>query len=289
MDIDPQEIGRNYAPALAIVANAKDVLGQLERAARRRARRRSRPRGPTRRGAWSWRAPGSRRGRASGRTTWPRTGAPTPGRCGPSACSPTCRAALPDDGILLADVGVHHNWIVQEWPAYAPRTALQSWGFASMGFGVAGVLGAKLAAPDRAAVAVVGDGGFMLMPSVVATAVQNSLPAVWLVWNNRGFISIRDQQFGYFGAGRELATSFRDSTGAPYSADFAALARSMGADGITVEAPGELAGALDAALASGRPTVVDARVDPDVAPPAPASWDLPPLPHPEPTIGWHET
>ena len=158
------------------------------------------------------------------------------------------RAVLPDDGILVADVGVHHNWIVQEWPAYAPRTALQSWGFASMGFGVAGVLGAKLAAPDRAAVAVVGDGGFMLMPSVVATAVQYGLPAVWLVWNNQGFISIRDQQRGYFGAGRDLATSFvHGDTGAPYSADFAALARSMGADGITVEAPGELAGALDAA------------------------------------------
>jgi acetolactate synthase-1/2/3 large subunit len=194
---------------------------------------------------------------------------------------------LPDDGILLADVGVHHNWVVQEWPAYAARTALQSWGFASMGFGVGGVLGAKLAAPDRAAVAVVGDGGFLLMPSAVATAVQYEIPAVWLVWNNGGFISIRDQQRGYFGEGRDLATSFAHArTGAPYSADFAAMARSMGADGTTVEAPDDISGALQAALAAQRPTVLDIRVDPDAAPPAPASWDLPPLPHPEPGFGW---
>jgi acetolactate synthase-1/2/3 large subunit len=67
------------------------------------------------------------------------------------------------------------------------------------------------------------------------------------------------------------------------------MARSMGADGVTVEAPGDLAGALDAALAAERPTVLDVRVDADAAPPAPASWELPPLPHPEPTIGWHES
>ena len=66
------------------------------------------------------------------------------------------------------------------------------------------------------------------------------------------------------------------------------MARAMGADGTTVEAPGDLGGALDAALASGRPTVLDVRVDPDAAPLAPASWDLPPLPHPEPGFGWEE-
>ena len=151
-------------------------------------------------------------------------------------------------------------------------------------------LGAKLAAPDRAVVAVVGDGGFLLMPSAVATAVQYEIPAVWLVWNNQGFISIRDQQRSYFGEERQLATSFvRAGTGEPYSADFAALGRSMGATGITVEAPGELAGALEAALAGRHPTVVDVHVDPDAAQPAPASWDLPPLPHPEPSVGWSET
>jgi acetolactate synthase-1/2/3 large subunit len=156
-----------------------------------------------------------------------------------------------------------------------------------MGFGVAGVLGARLAAPSRAVAAVVGDGGFLMLPSVVATAVQYGIPAVWLVWNNGGFISIRDQQLGYFGPGRELATTFRYAdTGAPYSADFAALARSMGAQGLRVETAGDLGPALKTALGSGLPTVIDVPVAADPAQPSAATWELPPLPHPEPSFGW---
>ena len=121
---------------------------------------------------------------------------------------------------------------------------LQSWGFASMGFGMAGVLGARLAAPDRPVVAVVGDGCFLMLPSVVSTAVEYDMPAVWLVWNNGGYISIRDQQRGYFGPGRDLATSFQRAVKGdgeePYSPDFAAMARSMGAQGLTVTSPADL-------------------------------------------------
>ena len=135
--------------------------------------------------------------------------------------------------------------------------------------------------------AVVGDGGFLMLPSVVATAVEYGLPAVWLVWNNGGFISIRDQQRGYFGAGRELATSFRlAATGEPYTADYAAMARSMGAQGLRVETAGDLGPALKTALDSGRPTVIDVPVEAEAAQPSAATWQLPPLPHPEPSFGW---
>jgi acetolactate synthase-1/2/3 large subunit len=278
VDIDPAEIGRNYPPALGIVANAKDVLEQLHAAARGR--------GLSSGTHTAWRGQ-----IATWRQEWEAHVAPGRGSGAvpihPQRLLAELRRALPADGILLSDVGVHHNWIVQEWPAHAPRTILQSWGFASMGFGVGGVLGARLAAPERPCVAVVGDGGFMLMPSAVATAVQYGIPAVWVVWNNHGFISIRDQQLGYFGADREHATSFAHAdSGELYTADHAAMARAMGADGAVIHQPGELAGALEAAIASGRPTVLDVRVDRDVAPAAPASWDLPPLPNPEPNFGW---
>ncbi len=81
---------------------------------------------------------------------------------------------------------------------------------------------------------------------------------------------------------------FMDTGGKPFSADYAAMGRSMGAEGSTVEKPADLAGQLEAAIASNRPTVLDVRVDPDIRPLATGSWDLPPLPHPLPNFGWQE-
>ncbi|MGC9665396.1 thiamine pyrophosphate-binding protein [Planosporangium sp. 12N6] len=290
VDIDPSEIGRNYPAALGIVANAKDFLAQLVDAVRQRQG------GADAELVSADHAPRARwRDEIAGWTTqWEAHVAPNRGSDAvpirPERVLGDLRAVLPEDGILVSDVGVHHNWIVQEWPAFAPRTMLHSWGFASMGFGVGGSLGAKLAAPERPVVAVVGDGGFLLMPSAVATAVEYEIPVVWVVWNNQGFISIRDQQKGYFGADRELATSFLHArTGQSYTPDYAAMARSMGADGSVVERPGDLAGQLEAAIASGRPTVLDVRVSADVKTPSAATWDLPPLPHPAPTFGWPDT
>lgn len=274
VDVDPAELGRNYPVTLAVVASPRDVLGQLRAALT----------DPPDTSRWLAEIAGWGRDWEQ-HTAAGRTADATPLR--PQRVLADLRAVLPPDGILLSDVGAHHNWIVQEWPPGRPGTLLQSWGFASMCFGMAGVLGARLAAPDTPAVAVVGDGGFLMLPSVVATAVQYGIPAVWLVWNNGGFISIRDQQRGYFGAGRELATTFRYAdTGAPYSADFAALARSMGAQGLRVEKAGDLAPALQTALGSGLPTVIDVPVAADPAQPSAATWALPPLPHPEPSFGW---
>jgi acetolactate synthase I/II/III large subunit len=282
VDLDPAELGRNYPVTIGVAANPKDVLGQLRDGLRAApdARRPDRSRWLADIAAWT--------------QEWERHTAP--GRSSdasplrPERVLADLRQVLPEDGILISDVGVHHNWIVQEWPPGGPGTLLQSWGFASMCFGMAGVLGVRLAAPDTPAVAVVGDGGFLMLPSAVATAVQYALPAIWLVWNNGGCISIRDQQRGYFGAGRELATSFRyAATGEPYSADYAAMARSMGAQGLRVEAPGDLGFALKTALASGLPTVIDVPVAADPGQPSAATWELPPLPHPEPTFGWPDT
>ena len=94
-------------------------------------------------------------------------------------------------------------------------------GFGPMGFGVAGVMG-PLAAPDRPAVSVCGDGAFFMHANVLGTAVEYNIPVVWLVWNNYAYGSIRGLQRGYLG-GRELATDFHHpDTGKPYNPDFAA-------------------------------------------------------------------
>jgi acetolactate synthase-1/2/3 large subunit len=276
VDIDPAEIGRNFQPAIGIVADARLALEQLLA---------HRPDRTVRREAWLARIDGWRK-KWDAATKSARTSDAVPIR--PERLVADVRRVVPEDGIVLVDVGAHHNWMVAEYGAWKARTLLQTWGYASMGFGVAGPLGAKLAAPDRAVVTVCGDGGFVMNASAVLTAVEYEIPVVWLVWNNAGFSVIRDQQLGYFGHGRELATMFRDKHGRLVSADYAAMARSMGAEGATVEKPADLAGQLEAAIASNRPTVLDVRVDPEVRPLATGSWDLPPLPPPTPSFGWQE-
>jgi acetolactate synthase-1/2/3 large subunit len=275
VDIDASEIGRNFQPAIGIIGDARLVLQQLLGVG---------PAGtPSRNGVWLERIARWRK-RWDAVTAPPRDSDAVPIR--PERAVADLRKVVPDDGIVLADVGIHHNWLVAEWDASKTRTFLQSWGFASMGFGVAGALGAKLAAPDRPVVAVCGDGCFAMNASAVLTAVEYDIPVVWLVWNNHGYCSIRDQQMGYFGKDRELATSFKDSSGKLYSADYAMMARSMGATGALVEKPGDLAPQLEAAIASQRPTVLDVRIDREVRPISTGSWDLPPIPHPLPSFGW---
>lgn len=280
VDIDATEIGRNYPAEIGIIGDARVVIEQLLAAVNEQHLN------VADRNRWlktiaGWRA------RWEEKVSEYRQSDAVPIR--PERLVTDLRKVLPDDAIVLSDVGGHHNWLVAEYLAYHPAALLQSWGFASMGFGVAGVLGAKLAAPDRPAVTVCGDAGFLMLPSVVATAVEYNIPAVWLVWNNYGYNSIREQQMGYFGAGRELVTSFRDeNTGSLLSPDYAAMAHSMGAWGARVERPQDFGEQLQQAIDSGRPAVLDVRVDRDVRLPATASWDLPPLPHPEPTFGWGE-
>jgi acetolactate synthase-1/2/3 large subunit len=277
VDIDAAEIGRNFPPEIGIVADARSTLGQILGA------RSANP--PLNRDAWldriaQWRA------RWDSATAPARTSDAVPIR--PERVIHDLRRVVPGGAVVLTDVGVHHNWLISEFDALCPRTFLQTWGYASMGFGVAGALGAKLAAPDKPVIAVCGDGGFAMNSSAVLTAVEYDLPAVWVVWNNFGYCAIRDQQLGYFGKNRELATSFEKSAGELYSADYAMMARSMGACGATIEKPADFAPQLEAAIAAGRPAVLDVRIDREARPLATGSWDLPPIPHPMPTFGWGE-
>ncbi|MFJ6114577.1 thiamine pyrophosphate-binding protein [Agrococcus sediminis] len=278
--IDPLELGRNFPVEVGIAASPGTVLQQLV----------DRLAGDDQHKRWSeWRSTVAEwKAEWASLTAEPRRSDSMPLQ--PQRVLADLRRVLPDETILLSDVGVHHNWVVQEWEARGPRTVHQSWGFASMGFGVAGVIGAHLAAPEVPSVAVVGDGGFLMFPSVVATAVEYSIPAKWVIWNNGGFTSIRDQQRLYFGRDRELATSFvHEESGTRYDPDFVAMARSMGGDGVRVTRPEDLVPAFTRMLESDVPFLVDVKVDDSVGLPAVATWELPPLPFPEPGIGWPDS
>jgi acetolactate synthase I/II/III large subunit len=275
VDVDPAEMGRNYPVEVGIMGDAKLVLAQLVEEVRAGA-------GTARDRHRDW-----VRATAAWKAEWAdflageQASDAEPIR--PERLLGELNRVLPADSIVLADVGVHHNWMVQQLTVGADMRFLQAWGYAAMGFGVAGALGAAFAAPDRPVVAVCGDGGFLMTANAVATAVEYELPVTWVVWNNYGYGSIKGQQAGFFGDDREIATRFRrQGDGELMTTDFALLARSMGADGRTVERPQDLDAQLKQAVSAGRPTVLDVRVDAGVNPAATGSWSLPPLPGPPP-------
>lgn len=277
VDIDPQELGRNYAPDLGIIADIQVFTRQLLLALDLRSTLEARQFAPWREQVQGWQA----QWEAFIRPHFSDSTSPLR----PEFVVGQLQKHLPDDVILALDSGVHHNWFMQFWQSKRPQSMLNSWGYSSMGFGVCGIMGAQLAAPDRPCVAVVGDGGFTMTPYVLCTAVEFNLPVVWVIWNNFAWAAIRDIQYGLFD-GREIGTAFyRGQTGERYNPDFAAWARACGADGYTVTRPQELGAAIEQALKNRRPAVIDVHVDSDVRPPSTGTWQLPPIPFKEPVYG----
>ena len=277
VDIDPQELGRNYVPTLGIIADIQVFTRQLLNALPARPEISATRYAPWLAQVRGWQA----QWEAFVRPHF--TDSTNPLR--PEFVVGTLQKVLPDDVILALDSGVHHNWFMQFWQAKRPQSMLNSWGYSSMGFGVCGVMGAQLAAPDRPCVAVVGDGGFTMAPYVLCTAVEYNLPVVWIIWNNFAWGAIRDIQHGMFD-GREIGTAFfHGETGARYNPDFAAWARACGADGYTVTRSQDLGVTVQQALKNRRPCVIDVHVDADVRPPSTGTWQLPPTPYREPAFG----
>lgn len=275
IDTDPDEIGRNYPAHLGILGDARASLEVMIRLAREKLRGRGEGRG-------DWLAK-----LRDCRKVWHEYQDQFVGSeqvpLRPERLMKGLSRVVPENAIFATDVGVHHNWVVQLWESRRPRHLLQSWGFACMGYATSGILGAKLARPESPAVAVVGDGSFLMTPHVLATAVEYDIPAVWVVWNNYGYCSIRDIQLGFFG--KELATSFTKSkTGELYTPDFAMMARSYGAESARVERTADLEGILETAIKANKPYLVEVPVDREIRPVGTGTWSLPPLPHPEPNF-----
>jgi acetolactate synthase-1/2/3 large subunit len=275
VDTDPDEIGRNYPAYLGILGDARASLEFMIRLVRDKRRGQGKEYG-------DWLAK-----LRECRKIWDDYQDQFVGSeqvpLRPERLMKGLSRVVPENAILATDVGVHHNWVIQLWESRRPRHLLQSWGFACMGYATSGILGAKLARPESPAVAVVGDGSFLMTPHILATAVEYDIPAVWVVWNNNGYCSIRDLQLGFFG--KELATSFqKNKTGELYSPDFAMMARSFGVDSARVERTADLEGILETAIKANKPYLVEVPVDREIRPVGTGTWSLPPLPHPEPNF-----
>jgi acetolactate synthase I/II/III large subunit len=283
VDIDPDEIGRNYPVALGLMADVRTFLRQVLGAL---AGRKNVDERAAARAKWLDAIAGYRK-------EWEAFVAPgfvdDASPINPQRAAHEINKALPADAILVSDIGIHHNWLIQFCKPRRPDSLIGSMGFGPMGFGVAGVLGAKLAAPERPCVSVCGDGAFFMHASVLGTAVEYDIPVVWVVWNNYAYASIRGLQRGYLG-GRELATDFKHpDTGLPYNPDFAAMARSAGIEGVRIDRAGDLGEAVRKAIDTGRPYLIDAQISADRNPGGAGVWELPGLGQSQPAIGGRYT
>jgi acetolactate synthase I/II/III large subunit len=166
--------------------------------------------------------------------------------------------------LLVQDVHTFGPWIARYLQIREPGSYFGAAG-GSMGWGLPAAMGIQAARPGRTVLAVLGDGSFWMVAQDMETAVRENLPVVCLVVNNFAFGNTRDRQRIAHG-GRYLGV-FYDNP------DFAAYARLLGAHGERVDKSGDLAGAIDRAVASGRPAVIDVIQDqqeglpPGMAPP----------------------
>ena len=101
------------------------------------------------------------------------------------------RRLRPDDAIFVTDVGWNKNGAGQQLKCSKPGTFITSGGMATMGFSPAAAIGAKIGAPDRKVICLVGDGGLLSVVGALTTAVELDVPVLWVLFNNFCFSTIR--------------------------------------------------------------------------------------------------
>ncbi len=245
IDIDPAEIGRNYPVELGVIADLKQALTVLNKVARTMLPQPRVNSVLTKEIAEYRRTFKSTNAAAEASNQFPMR---------PERILADVRAVLPRNAFITTDVGWNKNGVGQQFPIYEPGSILTPGGYATMGFGAPAALGAKIARPDRVVVSLVGDGGFGQNPSVLATAVEQNTAVVWVIMNNLAYGTIAGLEKAHFNT--TFGTVFlRD--GKPYSPDFAAIAAAYGVDSIRIESAGEFKSALEKALRSGKPYVLD--------------------------------
>lgn len=247
--VDPEEIGRNYTVDLGLVGDGASFCNELA------AQTNSSPADFA-----DWAAKTAEFKREWRESIQPIITASTspihPGRM----CY-EIGEVIADRGMVICDIGD----VIQYAEPYMTIRRPGAWhispGMAEMGWAAQGAMGACLAAPGEPVIALTGDGAFMMGPQAVATAVEYGLGVVWVILNNLELGIERKGAGGKFGRSHPWYTFKVEATGEPYTPDYATMARSFGADGERIEETGQFRPALEKALVSGRPTVLDVAID----------------------------
>lgn len=267
IDVDPHEIGKNYPTKVGMVADAKAGLSDLLAALREQ-----RKKGGPHTSAWlkkfralksAWEAEMERLRKESPMGI-------------PNLVS-ELRSSFPRETIVTVSAGLPQEIMSQQWVSYRPRTFISSGGFSTMGFALPAAIGARLAQPRAPVVAVEGDGSFMMNSVELSTAVQLQVPLVVVIFNNKGWVSIRDLQLRSFRK-RTIATEFTKKDGSAYEVDFEKLTRSYGAGYRRASTVQEFRSGLKEAASADSPLVLEAEVErrfPRSGTTAYGFWDIP--------------
>jgi len=233
----PDELGSVYRPDLPIAATARAFTEALARFE------------PPAKIAWSAR-------RAELRAAYEQTLKPValPGAVKMADVIRTVSELLPENGIITNGAGNFAAFVHRYFEYKGYRTCLAPTS-GSMGYGMPAAIAAKLAHPTRPVVNVQGDGDFLMTGQELATAVQYALPIVTIVANNGMYGTIRMHQEREYPS-RVIGTTL-------INPDFAAYARSFGAEGHTIETTQDFAPAFRQALSSSKPSVIELKLDPE--------------------------
>lgn len=233
IDIDPEEIGRNFPPTIGILGDAKRTLAALvDRVPLYNRVRESR--------------------RAELRALKERVFDLLWEVQPQASFAMALREALPEDGILVSESTQVGYWTWNAFPVYRPRTFLTSGYQGTLGFGFATALGAKAGNPDRIVLSLNGDGGFLYNLPELATMVQHRLDVITVVFNDRAYGNVRRIQKERFG-GRFIASEL-------VNPDFVMLAQAFGIEGVRVSTPEALRDVVTDAVKNPRAVLIEVPV-----------------------------
>ncbi|HQA64966.1 MAG TPA: thiamine pyrophosphate-binding protein [Bacillota bacterium] len=262
IDIDPTEIGRNYPVSIGAAADLKEALAQILEEAEKLC-----PEGIKR--------PELRERIKKNRTLFRESNIAISedGRfpMTPQRILKDVKETIPENAIIFTDVGWNKNGVAQQFDITLPGTIHHSSGLATMGFGASALLGGKLAAPDKVVITLVGDGGFGINPSSLATAVEQGIAVIWIVMNNSAFGTIAGLEYSNYKT--KFGTVFTTPDGKPYSPNWAEVAKAYGVDAIRIDSAEAFKPALEQALASNRPFLLDVPME-NIGVPTPGCWNI---------------
>ena len=232
IDIDPDEIGRNYSNTFGLAGDATSTLKSLLNIVLSTT-----PARPNRETEFMT----NKENRQMGVVLEPQ-----------NSFTESIRSALPRDAVVVSGMTQIGYYSRRHLPIYDPRTYLTSSYLGNLGYAYPTALGAKVAAPDKVVVALCGDGGFLFNSQELATAVQYGINVIAIVFNDNAYGNVlRDQTMQF--DGRVIGSRL-------HNPDFVKLAKSYGANGIKVEGPEELRIALERELSNPSPTLIEVPV-----------------------------